>query len=159
MLPGLPQVISGHSERSAHQWDGDGLHQRPRGQQHQHSHNEPQHYNSHQAGAKCGHAEGKLVWCQIGHQAQVVVDMGSQGNAGTSAQDLSGVTTRGAPGVQGEGEEAQAQVEGDDDDWSVAAGQIEAIDQVQYRQEEAQDEDAVQKPSDDVLKEIQRQKL
>lgn len=81
--------------------------------------------------------------------------MGSQGNAGTSAQDLSGVTTRGAPGVQGEGEEAQARVEGDDDDWSVAAGQIEAIDQVQYRQEEAQDEDTVQKPSDDVLKEIQ----
>lgn len=66
---------------------------------------------------------------------------------------MSGVAPRGAPGVQVEGEEAQAQVEGDDDQRGVAGGQVETVDQVQRRQEEEQDQDAVQEPCDDVLEE------
>lgn len=153
VLPGLPHVGAGHPEHPAHQRDGDGLHQRPRGHQHQHAQDEPQHGHAHQPGADGGHSEGELLRRRVGQQAQEVVDVGGQGHAGARAQDLSGVAPRGAPGVQVEGEEAQAQVEGDDDERGVAAGQVEAVDQVQRRQEKEQDQDAVQDPHDDVLEE------
>lgn len=85
-----------------------------------------------------------------------MVEVGGQGDAGAGAEDLSGVAPRGAPRVQVEGEETQAQVEGDDDQGGIAAGQVEAVNQVQRRKEEEQDQEAVQDPDDDVLKETGR---
>lgn len=161
MLPGLPHVSAWHSEHPAHQRDGDRLHQCPRGHQGQHAQDEPQHGNAHQAGAQGGKGEGELLRRRVGHQTQEVVDMGGQSDASTRAQDLSGVAPRGAPGVQVEGEEAQAQVEGDDDERGVAAGQVEAVNQVQRGQEEEQDQGAVEDTGDDVLEEerTEKQKL
>ena len=80
-----------------------------------------------------------------------MVDVGRQSDAGARAQDLGGVAPRGAPCVQGEGEEAQAQVEGDDEEWGVAGSQVEGVDQVQRWQEEQQDQGAVQDTSNYVL--------
>lgn len=156
VLPGLPHVAARHPEQPAHQRDGDGLHQRPRGHQHQNAQDEPQHAGAHQAGAEGRHGERELVRRGVGHQAQVVVDVGGQGNAGARPQDLSGVAPRGAPGVQGEGEEAEAQVEGDDDERRVAVRQVEAVDQVQGRQEDEQDQDAVQDAGYNVLQDKQK---
>lgn len=156
VLPGLPHVRAGHAEHPAHQRDGDSLHERPRGHQHQHAQDEPQQGHAHQAGAEDGHGEGQLVRRRVGQQTQVVVDVGGQGHAGARTQDLSGVPSRGAPGVQGEGEEAQAQVEGDDDERGVGVCQVEAVNQVQRRQEEEQDQGAVQDADDDVLEETNR---
>ena len=85
----------------------------------------------------------------------MVVDVGGQRHAGARAQDLSGVAPRGAPGVQGEGEEAQAQVEGDDEERRIAVGQVEAVNQVQDWEEDEQDQDTVEDTSDDVLEETE----
>lgn len=143
MLPGLPHP--------AHQRDGDGLHHSPRGHQHHHAYDEPQHGHAHQSGAEGRRGEGELLRRRVGHQAQKVVDVGGKGHAGARAKNLSGVAPRGAPGVQGEGEEAQAQVERDDDERGVAARQVEAVDQVQRGQEEEQDQAAVEDAGDHVL--------
>lgn len=151
MLPGLPHVVAGHPGDPAHQRDGDGLHHGPRSHQHHHAYDEPQHGHAHQSGAEGRRGEGELLRRRVGHQAQQVVDVGGKGHAGARAQDLSGVAPRGAPGVQGEGEEAQAQVERDDDERGVAARQVEAVDQVQRRQEEEQDQAAVEDAGDHVL--------
>lgn len=151
MLPRLPHIPTGNLEHPAHQGDSDGLHKRPRGHQHRHAQEEPQHGRAHKPNAERWHWEGQLVQRGIGQQPQVVVDMGGQGHTGTGAQDLCGVTPRGAPGIQGEGEEAQAQVEGDDDERGVGEGQVEVIDQVQGWQEDQQDHDAVQEAGYDIL--------
>lgn len=77
--------------------------------------------------------------------------MGGQSHASASAQDLGGVAPRRAPGVQGEGEQTQAQVQADDEDGGVAAGQVEAVDQIQCRQEEEKNKAAEENAGDDVL--------
>lgn len=155
VLPGFPHVIAGHPRHPAHHRNGYSFHYCPRSYQHQHAHNVPQHGSAHEPGAQGRHGQGELLRRLVRQQTQEVVDVGGQRHAGTRSQDLRSVTPRGAPGVQGEGEEAQAQVEGDDDEWGVAAGQIEVVDQVQRRQDEEQDEAAVQDACNDVLRETE----
>lgn len=151
VLPGFPHVGARNPGGPAHGRNGHGFHQRPRGHEHQHAHGVPQHGAAHQPGAEGGHGEGQLVGRGIGQQAQQVVDVGGQGHAGARGQDLGCVAPRGAPGVQGEGEEAHAQVEGHDEQRGVAAAQVVGVDGVQRGQEEQQDEAAVEDAGDDVL--------
>lgn len=150
VLPGLPHVAARHAKRPAHQRNCNGLHQRPRGHEHQHAKRQPQDDHAHEAGAQGGQREGQPLCRVVGHEAKSLVDVRGQRHAGAGAQDLSRVAPRGAPGVQGEGQEAHAQVQRHDDQGSEAARQVEAVQRVQRRQEEQQDEHAVQEAGDDV---------
>lgn len=99
VLPGLPRVPPRHPHQPAHQRDGDSLHERSSDHQNQNSKYEAQHGRAHQAAAEDWHGEWHLVRSQVRDQTQTIVDLGSQGNAGTWAQNLSSVAPWSAPGV------------------------------------------------------------
>lgn len=68
VLPGLPHISAGNAGHPAHQRDGDCLHHRPRGHQHQDAEDDPQQGRAHQAQAERGHDERELVWRRVGHR-------------------------------------------------------------------------------------------
>lgn len=82
----------------------------------------------------------------------MVVDVGCQGDTRPRAQDLGGVAAWCAPGVQGEGEEAQTHVKWDDDQRGVAMGAVEGVNDFQSRTEDHYDQQTVQETGNDVLK-------
>lgn len=106
VLPGFPNVVARNPESPAHERDGEGLHHSSGHQKNYHAKEEaectePDHAESESGGLERQHRHG-WVW----QQAQSVIEVGCQSNTRPGAQDLGGVATRGAPGVQRKGEEA-----------------------------------------------------
>lgn len=151
VLPGSADVLAWDSHHAAHQGDGESLHSCPRDYQHQHTQDK-----SEQAPPEETQAERRCLQRQhgggrIADQSQLVVEVGRHGDARARAQDLSGVASRRAPRVQGEGEKPQDGMEGDDEDGSIAERQVKRVDGFQGWTENGQDEQAVEETSNHIL--------
>lgn len=152
VLPGFPNVVARNPENPAHERDGEGLHHSSGHQENDHAQEEaeraePDHAKSESRGMERQHRHG-WVW----QDAQSVIDVGCQSDTRPGAQDLGGVATRGAPGVQREGEEAQSQVERDDEKRGVRMGLVKRVNGVQSGSKDQEDQQAEQETGNDILK-------
>lgn len=136
VLPRLPHVIRGQPEDAAQERDGDRFHGHPRDQQDGHADGEAQHGEEHAANADGLQRQRQRGQRRVQQQPRLIVHVSGQSGARPSAQSLSRVAPRGAPGVQGERHQTQADMRYDDGQRRVAVRHVEGVDGVQKRAEE-----------------------
>lgn len=152
LLPGLSDVVRRKPKQPAQEGDGHCLHNHPGEEQDGDSDEETQQRAQHQADAEGRQTERKRGQWWVLQQPQLVVHVGGQRSARRRAQSLSRVAPRGAPRIQREGHESQADVRHDDHERRELSRHVVAINLVQDGTEEGENQKAVQEAGDHFLR-------